>query len=815
MKRKNIKNDKVLRAITIGLATMIAATSAPLNVYAETEPATDDGADETPVGGEQNNGGGEQQATPIDVSEVTAADAALPVAAELVSTPVQADGVMTADAVAAPGGLIPVAETAVEGLLVLPAEGQTAEQTAEQTPQLPGVENALKQLETAAGSVQEVKEDLAGFEAALAAAGQAEAAPIETVYSVPAPAQEDGHVENSDNVGQPIPVLETSEPDEYYSDKTPVGGDSVDYYDKDVNDSVFHNSADDYIVTDDDEKKQPAFVKSIVDDYTEAYDNFQNFLSDNSDESKINAFDAAARADANLTKQENKIKELDEAIKDSAAAEQALKKAKDELETVKTIKSKYDDLMKKYFGGLINNLDKKKELLNEDGTVNAEECIAALQGTDYNNISKLKKGSYENDVNHKADNPGDIANTARELFCELVKQHIGGLGGTDIKIDFITEWDESGKKIKNTDFVSIDDAKNNVGNLNKIAGPSNIGGRKNRFTVKYTLNGVEETAYFNYVYKSTKADREETLDIANGIFYLAEIKGTYEKKVDNLTINDVNTRYDDYSLYANGGLIDKAVNAVKAAENKSAELKNAVNAIRNKVLGVTAPERKNFESDEEYNKALKGFNEECDSMFEDLKLATKYSRVKLNALRELIGERPEVRTGGGGEEGIGESGGESGDDDTTGGDETPGAAGGVVFDPSTGTFSAPAYGFGSTILPGFTGGPATGVLGVRTGGGTEADEGGAADSRTNVAPRADFSTVNKVLGSRQNKDNSQIVKKIKDNEIPLAEIPNMDDEVTMNWMWLLIIFLLGATGKKMYDEYKKKKEAEEAAKINK
>jgi len=43
----------------------------------------------------------------------------------------------------------------------------------------------------------------------------------------------------------------------------------------------------------------------------------------------------------------------------------------------------------------------------------------------------------------------------------------------------------------------------------------------------------------------------------------------------------------------------------------------------------------------------------------------------------------------------------------------------------------------------------------------------------------------------------------------------MDDEVTMNWMWLLIIFLLGATGKKMYDEYKKKKEAEEAAKINK
>lgn len=50
--RRNIKNDKVLRAITIGLATMIAVTSSPITVLADSndEPAND----ETTVGGAGN-----------------------------------------------------------------------------------------------------------------------------------------------------------------------------------------------------------------------------------------------------------------------------------------------------------------------------------------------------------------------------------------------------------------------------------------------------------------------------------------------------------------------------------------------------------------------------------------------------------------------------------------------------------------------------------------------------------------------------------------------------------------------------------------
>ncbi len=41
--------------------------------------------------------------------------------------------------------------------------------------------------------------------------------------------------------------------------------------------------------------------------------------------------------------------------------------------------------------------------------------------------------------------------------------------------------------------------------------------------------------------------------------------------------------------------------------------------------------------------------------------------------------------------------------------------------------------------------------------------------------------------------------------VPLADI-TAEDKAAMNWWWLLIIFLFGATGKKMYDEHVKRKE---------
>ena len=74
--RRNIKNDKVLRAITIGLATMIAATSAPVTVL----------ADDNNGSGEGNNAQTENAQTPCEktAEQASTAEKAVETAAESV-----------------------------------------------------------------------------------------------------------------------------------------------------------------------------------------------------------------------------------------------------------------------------------------------------------------------------------------------------------------------------------------------------------------------------------------------------------------------------------------------------------------------------------------------------------------------------------------------------------------------------------------------------------------------------------------------------------------------------------------------------------
>ena len=47
--RKNVKNDKVIKAITIGLAAMIAATSIPTSVYADEAEGADNSSSRRPA----------------------------------------------------------------------------------------------------------------------------------------------------------------------------------------------------------------------------------------------------------------------------------------------------------------------------------------------------------------------------------------------------------------------------------------------------------------------------------------------------------------------------------------------------------------------------------------------------------------------------------------------------------------------------------------------------------------------------------------------------------------------------------------------
>ena len=137
-------------------------------------------------------------------------------------------------------------------------------------------------------------------------------------------------------------------------------------------------------------------------------------------------------------------------------------------------------------------------------------------------------------------------------------------------------------------------------------------------------------------------------------------------------------------------------------------------------------------------------------------------------------------------------------DDPTGGDPT--------YDPGTGTLVIPGYEIPPITLPTTP----SGVAGVRA----------AASRPTGVlgvkAPetKAEKTIANKtVVKPAAKKTVAQKGKKIANPETPLAATPFVDEDgMKIPWIWLLIIAALGAVGKKMYDEHKKKVQAEEEAK---
>ena len=733
--RKNIKNDKVLRAITIGLATMIAATSAPLNVYAD-EPATADG-----TGGEQDPNNSVEVTDENVNGGIDAANELFESATDSIEPVINNEGDATGD------GLLPVAiNDAV-------ATGQVVDAN-------DGITTAAEDLITAAGAVAETEQDLENVKTALGNLEEPQVTPFEYVGE-----------QDSDNKTVAVKVLPSEIDEEKYGDKNEHLKTTTEQ-DAEGNDIPAPIYVDGQIAL-----EAPTdgglLVKSFYEDYSKAIGLAQN--GDTQSLEKAN--EIADNASEKLEQEEKKVENLKEAIKDSAAAQKAVAAAKDKLQRIEDIRTTYEDFMNTYYKQMngssykANDFDKQAKLVES-------------------NDDPKNDTHKEDGINVKDDNKYDASkadksfNLGNELTKKIVELELLEEGASDIT------WNPT-------------KVKPNLGD----------NGRYNYLTVTYTdKDGNTAYKYVNDIFKDSFYGDQES-DRTSGVIYISERfdtnnDGTPDTKWQAYNDPKRTKYYDDYKRIPTADALKKAKDAVEAAESKAKELQAKVNALAMAATGVDEP---TLIEDElgKAEKALENSKQKLDVLYELLGLLSDRPEEEATVTPDPTNDNPS-------EDNITDDDDTTDDDDdTTGGDETPGAGGGVVFDPSTGTFSAPAYGFGSTVLPGFTGGPATGVLGVRTGGGTEADEGGAADSRTNVAPRADFSAVNKVLGSRQNKDNSQIVKKIKDNEIPLAEIPNMDDEVTMNWMWLLIIFLLGATGKKMYDEYKKKKEAEEAAKINK
>lgn len=304
-------------------------------------------------------------------------------------------------------------------------------------------------------------------------------------------------------------------------------------------------------------------------------------------------------------------------------------------------------------------------------------------------------------------------------------------------------------------------------------------GRTNFFVVTYKdKDGNEITRRFNYILKDSQY--QDAMDFEKGTIYLAEITKGEDGKYVATRLSGKDYVMDDYQQ------LQKAIEAQKFLKEYDA-VKEAADAAAAKVdeLEKQIAKLESISVDNSKIVELKGRLEAAQGQLEECESTKEILEAKVAEARAAVAAIDLSRFG-------------SGDSDTSDGTADDATDGDVILSNFAAAGGQQAGG--------------TGVLGVRNGGQQAGGQAVAAQAGNTTAianqeiPRA--ATVQGLNNSQNN------LKKIKNNEIPLAEIP-MEEGAHLNWMWLLIIFLLGATGKKMYDEYKKKMEAEEAAKNNK
>ena len=759
--RRNIKNDKVIKAITIGLATMIAATSAPVDALATEKPETP-ATTETP---ETPETPAAPVVDPVDAAKAEALTNGTVVTAESLDTP--APEVIINGIGAAAQTIKPADESIAAGLAGaykdLNTDGLKNTDLADALTQLQVTEQNLETVAENLDVPEKLEEQKKSEAVYLENSDKDDNKKDRLQFGVSR--NEDGSVKPDENGN---PIIEDGEAKvqlsgQYGSNGRSIQGDyqsGMEAIQKAIN--LRTEGKEGY------EDKVDEQLKIAGDYLADAKTKLGE--SEKKLGETIALYNASADAYAQLKESLDKVDEeiIKGAIASTEAAQAKLEFDQSRLDEMSAVKDKYYSFIEAYY----------KSRVNQGGVVVYDEN---------GKVDAVKTGEANPDGGKKGFGNW---NKGRELLKVLVTENLERNGATEIKMD-----------------------------INKQIAPEDQGpdSRCKYFEVTYTdKNGKSQTKLFNIIYKDagtikynnvqTQLDDKDKLHMENGPIYVSEIipnaDGTFSYTPYNPDSTEFLDNYKALSAVSDAAKAKEEVEDLQARLRKLQQIKSNLTADMNyldKLLTIYGEKLENAQVAYNNSKqSLKDFQDVYDQMF------VKTEEDDRETDEDLGGDLVDQPTGG----------------DTPGGttDDGAGTGGGTVIDGGDvsvtipGGFTLPA-GLLDAVAP--TGGTASGVLGVRTGGGTEADEGGAADSRTNVAPRADFSTVNKVLGSRQNKDNSQIVKKIKDNEIPLAEIPNMDDEVTMNWMWLLIIFLLGATGKKMYDEYKKKKEAEEAAKINK
>ncbi len=857
--RKNVRNDKVVRAITIGLATMIAATSMPVTAFANDEaPAAEAPAE-----------------APAPAAAEAPAETPAPAAAEApAETPAETQS-------EAPAPAAEEAAPAVEESAPAPAaESETpapvVETPAETPAEIGTIVDIVGEIEAAAGTIGEHKDG----ETTAVADGEAKVEnclpAIDNAQNVVDEALTKADKAVVDENGKTIPgrideaegEVETVKRDlktakeeygkasdnintgAFHAEKAQAAVDDanakIDEYNKaageaDGNAGSAITDANTANTTDSEKEAFAAQAKAIAEAKnaeeglkaaTDAYNVASEKAKEIEEEYNI-AKDAYDNAEKNVDEAEKKVAKAKtnaaEAQNNLAQAKRNLEKLYNEKEKladqyneIVAVKDQYDAYMVQYFRQILGD----NVVVDKNGNLDVSKCaekvtpeqIAEEAKANRDNLFKLGRYLLEQMVTYVIMNEENV-DPKSILFGVEEKGSVGGQvgqkgiiytnGQSKPQVAFGIVTDKDGNTVTAGETKKYFRTNSNQGDA----------GRTNRFKVTYNVKikdedgneKVEErSAYYNYVRKSPDYDQDKdengNIDLTKGAFYLEKIE--YDETAKKWVATRVkDNNLDDYSklaeLYKEAEEAKKVKadyeEAIKAVENARNEVKE-LQAELDKIKDLTIDRAKVDDLKKELDKAqdkLQTAKENKDNLEKKVDDARKAV-----AAIDLSRFNPKPSTGGDSTQApaAGET------DVTTPSADAPAAA--TVIDAGSYTVTIPAAlsGVDFSIFGGtaatVTAPAAGGVAGVREDAAGEIG-GGVIEEAGEENEEGSEETVNPA--------EENIIKNIDDVKVPLAAAPPIEEGLRINWWWFLVILLLGETGKKLYDDHMMKVRVREEA----
>lgn len=544
---KNVKNDKVIRAISIGLATMLASTSMPVIAMAnEAEP--DGAAQESQLNEESSSQ--QQNESSATVESYTACEDASVTAVEAAQAITDATGAVTDMA------------------------GDTTE--------------LQQELGNAFSEVGETQENISDIADALQDA---------MIHEVKAEQKEE-------TADASIAAFEEQNAAEKDMEKKIV--ENADKAIEDAETANTTNSKKEAVNAKDSAEQEFETAKAELEKSTQVYEAVSQAA-----QKAQSDYDAAKserdQAAADLVKARQ---ELEKANSNATAAQEYMKAAQSRVKALEEKTQKYaetkeqlESIENQYYGMLIQYyreiLGAKETVYHDDGTLDIEANAKKLSQADINKkaaspgdtVMELGRDLARKLVTYQIMNDENVDwDSAEFVFGDQGKQTKKAREAIVFESGELTEEGNNKDQV-----VTNKDRKDKDGNTIthndtytfkwEQSSDKTDSGRTNRFHVQYKdKDGVVHDEYYNYIYKS--GDFKDNLDLEKGQIYLARVEQNEDGTWHTTRVVDDNN-FDDYKkltdvLTAISDLEDyeKAVDAVNKAADEVNTLQQKISRLQ-------------------------------------------------------------------------------------------------------------------------------------------------------------------------------------------------------------------------------------------